>query len=62
MALPPIEYTGNGSNTDFTFAFSYLKEADILVYVWEGGTPSWVLKTKGTHYNFHNPTTIRFTG
>ena len=59
MALPPIEYTGNGSNTDFTFAFGYLKEADILVYVWSGS--AWALKTTPTHYTFHNPTTIRFT-
>ena len=25
MALPPIEYTGNGSTVDYTFAFGYLK-------------------------------------
>ena len=59
MALPPIEYTGNGILTDYTFAFNYLKEADILVYVWSGS--AWTLKTKTTHYTFHNPTTIRFT-
>ena len=59
MALPPIEYTGNASNTDFTFAFGYMKEADILVYVWSGS--AWTLKTVTTHYTHHNPTTIRFT-
>ena len=64
MALPPIEYTGNGVAVDYTFDFSqgstpsYFKEADILVYVWSGS--AWVLKTKGTHYTFHNASTIRF--
>ena len=60
MALPPIEYTGNGILTDYTFAFNYIKEADILVYVWSGS--AWTLKTKTTHYTFHNPTVEHLYG
>ena len=55
MATTENLANGNGSQTDFSFTFPYLKASDIKVSV--GG----VVKTVTTHYTLHNATTIKFT-
>ena len=54
MATTEKSYTGNGSTTDYTFPFPYLKSSDIKVSVDE------VVQSLTTHYTLHNATTIRF--
>ena len=55
MATTENLLNGNGSQTDFSFTFPYIKDTDIKVSV--GG----ILKTVTTHYTLHNATTIKFT-
>ena len=45
-------HTGNGSTTDYSFSFPYLKQADVKVTLDHVAT---------TAYTFHNATTLRFT-
>jgi len=49
--------TGNHTTT-YSFTFPYIKEADVKVEVLESG--AWVTKTKDTHYEFTNATTLKF--
>ena len=49
--------TGNVATT-FPFTFPYIKEADVKVEVKESG--AWITKTKDTHYEFSNATTLKF--
>ncbi len=49
--------TGNGSQTNYSFTFPYLKQSDIKV------TVAGVAKTQGTgtdQWQFHNATTVKF--
>ena len=49
--------TGNGSQTNYSFTFPYLKESDIKA------TVAGVAKTQGTgsaQWQFHNATTVKF--
>ena len=42
---------GNGSDKNFSFAFTNsFEEDDVLVYVWTTTTSAWDLKTKDTDY------------
>ena len=49
--------TGNLATT-FPFTFPYIKDSDVKVEVLESG--AWVTKTKDTHYEFTNATTLKF--
>ena len=52
MANTFIEYTGNGSTTNYSFTFEYIKEAEVKVTL--DGTAS-------TAFTFANATTLSFT-
>ena len=54
MASTKNTYTANGSTTDYSFTFPYIKEADIKVSL------DKVVKTLTTDYTFANATTISF--
>ena len=52
-----IEYTGNGSQVDYTFPFEYNNESDIRVAFWNEAEFSW---EDTTEWVLLNATTIRF--
>ena len=52
-----IEYLGNGTQRDYTFPFTYIKNSDVHVEVFDETIPGWVTTTE---WNFLNATTIRF--
>ena len=52
MAVTEHSYTGNGSTTDYSFTFPYLKSTDIQVQLDQISTTNWSLA---------NATTIHFT-
>jgi len=54
MAVTETSYTGNGSTTDYSFTFPYLKSTDIQVLV------DNLLKTAGTDWSLANATTVQF--
>ena len=66
MANTYVDYTGNGSETDFNFSFPYIKTSHVVVEVNEGqgagGLNKWVRKTLTTDYSVQtSPTTfVRF--
>ena len=53
MAVTQNTYTGNGSQTSFSFTFPYLDSTDIVV------TVNNVVQTLTTQYTFANATTIQ---
>ncbi len=60
-----IEYLGNGSQTDFTFPFTYMKESDVYVELFNESTSSWVDANDSSwlgagSWSFANATTIKF--
>ena len=60
-----IEYLGNGSQTLFTFPFTYIKQEDVYVSLYNESTDSWVDAKDpswlGTgNWSFANATTIEF--
>jgi len=67
MANTYVDYTGNGSTTDFNFSFPYIKTSHVVVQVNEGqgagGLNKWVPKVLTTDYSVEtSPTTfVRFT-
>ena len=52
MANTFVEYTGNGSTTNYSFTFEYIKEAEVKVTI--DGTAT-------TAFTFANATTLSFT-
>jgi hypothetical protein len=66
MANTYVDYTGNGSTTDFNFSFPYIKTSHVAVEVNDGqgagGTNQWVRKTLTTDYSVQtSPNTfVRF--
>ena len=54
MAVTENTYTGNGSTTNYSFTFPYLKTTDIKVSV--AGT----VKSVTSDYTFANATTVQF--
>ena len=66
MANTYVDYTGDGSETDFNFSFPYIKTSHVVVEVNEGqgagGLNKWVRKTLTTDYSVQtSPTTfVRF--
>jgi len=59
MATTYTYKNGDGVQaTTYSFTFPYIKEADVKVEVLESG--AWVTKTKDTHYEFTNATTLKF--
>jgi len=67
MANTYVDYTGNGSETDFNFSFPYIKTSHVAVEVNEGqgagGLNKWVRKMLTTDYTVQtSPNTfVRFT-
>jgi hypothetical protein len=53
-----ITYRGNGSQTDFTFQFTYTDESDVIVWLFDDLKTEWVEQTN--RYVFAGPTVIRF--
>jgi hypothetical protein len=53
-----IEYLGDGSQTLFTFPFTYIKPADVYVELFDEDTGLW---NQTTDWTFANATTIEFT-
>ena len=51
-------YRGNGSQRDFSFAFTYTDEPDVIVMMYEDLKQTWVEQTN--KYVFAGPTIIRF--
>jgi len=66
MANTYVDYTGNGSETDFNFSFPYIKTSHVAVEVNEGqgagGLNKWVRKTLTTDYSVETSpaTLVRF--
>ena len=66
MANTYVDYTGDGSETDFNFSFPYIKTSHVVVEVNEGqgagGLNKWVRKTLTTDYSVEtSPSTfVRF--
>jgi hypothetical protein len=66
MANTYVDYTGDGSETDFNFSFPYIKTSHVVVEVNEGqgagGLNKWVRKTLTTDYSVQtSPSTfVRF--
>ena len=63
MSYNPCEntkttYKGNGSQRDFSFAFTYTDEPDVIVMMYEDLKQTWVEQTN--KYVFAGPTIIRF--
>ena len=52
-----IEYVGNGTQTLYTFPFTYLEPSDIYVELYDFTTRTWSITTEWT---FQNATTIQF--
>ena len=53
-----ITYSGNGSQTDFSFQFEYIDEDDVIVWLYEDLKQAWIEQTN--RYVFAGPTIIRF--
>jgi hypothetical protein len=53
-----ITYSGNGSQTDFTFQFTYTDETDVIVWLYDDLKTEWIEQTN--KYVFAGPTIIRF--
>ena len=51
MAVTENSYTGNGSTTNYSFTFPYLKSTDVQVQVDAAVTTAW---------SFANATTVQF--
>ena len=63
MANTYVDYTGDGSETDFNFSFPYIKTSHVAVEVNEGqgagGLNKWVRKALTTDYTVEtSPTTL----
>lgn len=61
-----IEYKGDGSQVLFTFPFTYMKQEDVYVHIFDESTDSWLAaddpKWLGEYaWDFANATTIEFT-
>ena len=54
MAVTENTYTGNGSTTNYSFTFPYLKTSDVKV------TKAGTAQTVTTHFTFANATTVQF--
>ena len=54
MAVTENTYTGNGSTTNYSFTFPYLKTSDVKV------TNAGTDQTVTTHFTFANATTVQF--
>lgn len=54
-----IKYTGNGSQTLFTFPFTYMDQDDVYVSLYDYSTRRWVDVAR-TEWSFANATTIEF--
>ena len=52
-----IEYKGNGNQTNFTFPFTYVKQSDVYVELFNETTGLW---EETTDWTFENATTIKF--
>ena len=55
-----IKYTGNGSQTDYTFPFEYNERTDVAVAFWNEDVLLWETQPD-TDWEFLNDTTIQFT-
>ena len=53
-----ITYSGNGSQTDYTFQFTYTDETDVVVWIYDDLKTEWIEQTN--KYVFAGPTIIRF--
>ena len=53
-----IEYLGDGSQALFTFPFTYIKQDDVYVELFDEDTGTW---SKTEDWTFANATTIEFT-
>ena len=53
-----ITYSGNGSQTDFTFQFTYTDETDVIVWLYNDNKTEWI--EQQNTYVFAGPTIIRF--
>jgi hypothetical protein len=53
-----ITYSGNGSQTDYTFQFTYTDETDVIVWLYDDLKTEWIEQTN--KYVFAGPTIIRF--
>ena len=53
-----ITYSGNGSQTDFTFQFTYTDETDVVVWLYNDNKTEWI--EQQNTYVFAGPTIIRF--
>ena len=51
MAVTEQSYTGNGSTTNYSFTFPYLKSTDVKITVDDTVTTAWT---------FANATTVQF--
>jgi hypothetical protein len=54
-----IEYTSDGSQTDYTFPFEYNDQGDVAVAFFDEDSMAWV-KEDGSSWSFKNDTTIKF--
>ena len=54
MAVTENTYTGNGSTTNYSFTFPYLKTSDVKV------TKAGTAQNVTTHFTFANATTVQF--
>ena len=54
-----IEYTGDGSQTDFTFPFEYNDTGDVSVAFFNEDKMQWVRQNRNK-WSFKNDTTIKF--
>jgi hypothetical protein len=54
-----IEYTGNGTQRDYTFPFEYYEESEIYVSVYNPETYEYDSLTFGTDWTLVNATTVR---
>ena len=52
-----ITYSGNGSQTDFTFQFTYTDETDVIVWLYDDLKTEWIEQTN--KYVFAGPTIIK---
>lgn len=60
--LVQIKYRGDGTDTLFTFPFTYVKTEDVKVALWDDTTKDYSdEKIQGVDWTFANPTTIQFT-
>ena len=54
-----IEYQGDGSQTLFTFNFTYMESTDVYVAQYDDTTKEYINLIGGTDWSFENDTTIR---